>query len=125
GRGDVNVLTRPRGIRARLTLTYTLVLALILIGVGAVSHRILKNRLDSALTEELAERAAALRGYLRFENGGVSLSFDPSDPEEAYFVQTSTRFYQIYDANTGELLAQSPELDLLGLELTPEEVRTM
>src|SRR5262249_57846464 len=50
---------------------------------------------------------------------------DPSDPEEAYFVAASTRFYQIYELNTGRLLAQSPELNLLGLELTPEEVRAM
>jgi heavy metal sensor kinase len=121
----VNFFSRPRGIRARLTLVYILVLTIILIGFGAVSYRILKSRLDNSLSQELAERGAALRGYLHFQGGEVSLEYDQGDPEEAYFVQASIRFYQIYDVNTGRLLAQSPELNLLGLELTHEEVRTM
>jgi heavy metal sensor kinase len=121
----VNIFTRPRGIRTRLTLAYIFVLTIILVGFGAVSFRILKNRLDNALSRELAERGAALRGYLHFEDGEVSLNFDPTDYEQAYFVQSSTRFYQIYDINDARLLKQSQELDLLGLDLTAEEVRAM
>lgn len=121
----MSIFKRPVSIRARLTLTYTLVLTIVLIAFGAVAFRILKSRLNSSLSRELIERAAALRGYLRFEDGEVSLNFDPNDPEQAYFVEASTRFYQIYDLDDGRLLAQSPELNLLGLELTPEEVRVM
>ena len=116
---------RARSIRARLTLTYVLVFSLVLTAFGAVSFRILKNRLNNSLSQELVERAAGLRGYLRFEEGQVSLSFDPNDPEQAYFVEASMRFFQIYDLSDGRLLKQSPELGFLGLELTPEEVHMM
>ena len=35
----------------------------------------------------------------------------------------ATRYYQIYDANTGRLLVQSPALEPLGLHFTPAEVQ--
>jgi len=119
------VRLRPIGIRGRLTLSYVLIFAMALGGFGIVSYEFLKSRMDTALSEELAERAAGLRGYLRFDNGAATLRFNPNDPEQAYFVQVSTRYYQIYDANSGMLLAQSPELDFLGMQLTRDELRTI
>ncbi len=116
---------KPIGIRGRLTLTYILILAGVLGSFSIVSYTILKNRLDTALSEELAERAAGLRGYLQFDRGAATLNFNPNDPEQAYFVQVSTRYYQIYDATSGRLLAQSPELDFLGMQLTQEELRAI
>jgi heavy metal sensor kinase len=92
---------------------------------GAVSYRMLESRLDSSLSRELEDRAAALRIYLHFEEGEAEWTFDQTDPEEEYFIKNATRFYQIYDLKTGRLVAQSPELNFLGLELTPEEVQTM
>jgi two-component system OmpR family sensor kinase len=118
------VKIRPIGIRARLTLSYVLIFAVLLTSFGMVAYGVLKSRLDRALSEELAERAAALRGYVRFENGTAVLTYDSNDPEEALFIRVSTRYYQVYEGSTGRLLAQSPELEFLGLELSPDEVRT-
>jgi heavy metal sensor kinase len=115
---------RPIGIRARLTVTYALVFVALLGAFGVVSYRVLKNGLDDALSDELVNRAAALRGYLRFTKDNATLSFNHDDPEEAYFIQISTRYYQIYEIGTGRLMAQSPELEILGLDLNPEEVES-
>jgi len=119
------VKLRPLGIRARLTAVYVLLLAAAFTAFGAVSYRILKSRLDNDLSQELVNRGAALRGYFHFDNGDVELTYDADDPEQASFIQISTRYYQIYNARNGRLMAQSPELEVLGLELTPEEVRAV
>ena len=49
--------------------------------------------------------------------------FDSNDPEEALFVRTATRYYQIYDLATGELVHQSQDLALLGLQFNASEIR--
>src|SRR5205085_4719467 len=65
-----------------------------------------------------------LHGYIHFEDGTPEVAFDRTDPEEAAFVQRATRFYQIYDATTGTLLAQSDAIEPLGLTFTPTEVKS-
>ena len=110
---------RQIGIRTRLTLVYSFVLACILVSVTAVSYRFLKFRLDENLRQELRERSAGLRGYLRFEDGKPEFKYDPDDPDEAFFVESSTRYYQIFDLASGDLLDQSHELDLLKIDERP------
>src|SRR5262245_6277211 len=51
------------------------------------------------------------------------LTFDPNDSEVAFFVKTATRYYQLYDVSTGTMIEQSPELQLLGLQFTADEIR--
>lgn len=111
-------------LRTRLTVFYTLVFGALLIALAAVSYRVLAQQLDSDATANLSELTNGLHGYVHFENGVPTIAFDGTDPEEAAFVQRATRFYQIYDATTGTLLAQSDALEPLGLTFTPAEVKS-
>jgi len=110
-------------LRSRLTFVYTVVFGVLLAAIATVSYRVLAYQLDADVTSSLRERTSGLHGYLRFAGGQPSVFYDPADPAEAAFVQDATRYYQIFDANTGRLLAQSDALRLLGLEFTPAEVR--
>lgn len=113
------------GLRSKLTLLYTAIFTALLGGLFIAAYYLLESDLENAATDELVERAAALRGYFRFENDEPVLVFDASDPEVAYFINTATRFYQIYDLASGDLVTQSPELQLLGLGFGPDELRTI
>jgi heavy metal sensor kinase len=113
------------GLRTQLTLIFSLVFAGILFLNTAISYRILKFRLDENLRQELRERAAGLSGYLRFTVGKPHFDYDADDPDEAYFVETSTRYYQIFDKTTGELIDQSHELDLLDFDIDPKDVKAL
>lgn len=77
------------------------------------------------MRKELVERAAALRGYLHFEGKTPRFVYDASDPEEAFFVREATRYYQIYNAATGELVERSPEIKAMGFQYTPSEIRDL
>jgi heavy metal sensor kinase len=116
---------KPLGLRTKLTLAYASILALLLAGFGWFFYHALALRLEKAANEELEERAAGLRGYLRFQDGKPEFDYDPDDPEQAYFVRTATRYYRVYDVNTGELLVESEELRLLELGLSPDQVRRL
>jgi two-component system OmpR family sensor kinase len=110
-------------LRTRLTVFYTAVFALLLTSMSVLAYRALASQLDADATAALTRLTNGLHGYLRFDGGVPSLEFDASDDEEAAFVHDATRYYQIYDANTGALLVQSEPLEPLGLRYTPTEVR--
>ncbi len=116
---------KPLGVRTQLALFYAVVVGIVLSLLGALFYHTLTLRLERSINAELDERAAALRGYLQFKDDKPILHYNTDDPEESYFIRTATRYYQVYDSPTGELLVQSPELDLLGMSLPPEEVRTL
>jgi len=112
-------------LRTRLTVFYTLVFGTLLALLATVSYRVLARQLDDDATASLEEMTNGLHGYLQFEDNKPAIVYDGGDPDEAAFVQRATRFYQIYDASTGALLAQSDTLAPLGLDLfTPREVRS-
>ena len=115
---------KPLSLRLRLTLIYAGLSAMVLVGFGMLSYRTLAIRLETSLDQELDERAAGLRGYLRFPSGSPQLVFDAKDPEEAFFIRTATRYFQVLDASTGEILIQSQELQLLGANPSLDEVRS-
>jgi len=110
--------------RTRLSVFYTMVFGMLLTAIAAVSYRAVAQQLDSDATTGLIELTNGLHGYLHFEGGKPSIVYDSGDPEEAAFVQRATRFYQIYDATTGVLLAQSEAIAPLGLAFTPAEVKS-
>ena len=111
-------------LRTRLTVFYAGIFAVLLVALAAVSYRALADQLDSDATANLDELTNGLHGYIHFNDGVPEVSFDRTDPEEAAFVQRATRFYQIYDAQTGALVAQSDALEPLGLTFTPDEVKS-
>jgi heavy metal sensor kinase len=51
------------------------------------------------------------------------LAFNPNDPVQAAFVYEATRYYQIYDAGSGQLLVQSDAVESMGLTFSRAEVR--
>jgi signal transduction histidine kinase len=116
---------KPRGLRFKLTLLYTAIFAVLLSGFFVVAYYLLASQLEGTATDELVELATGLRGYLRFHNGQPRLAFDADDPEVAFFVRTATHYYQIYDLSTGAVLAQSPDVQFLGVEFTPDELRSI
>lgn len=114
---------KPLSLRTTLTLSYAAILALLLAAVGVLYYRALARQLDADASADLDEITSGLHGYLRFDHGVPVLAYDQSDPEEVSFVDRATRYYQIFDANTGQLLVQSPAMAPLGLEYTPQEIR--
>jgi heavy metal sensor kinase len=116
---------KPRGLRFKLTLLYTAIFTVLLGTFFVLAYYLLANQLEATATDELVELATGLRGYLRFEGNQPVLPFNADDPEVSFFVRTATRYYQIYDLSTGAVLAQSPDVQFLGLEFTPVELRSI
>lgn len=110
-------------LRARLTLVYTVVFGVLLVAIAAVSYSVLAYQLDADVSTKLAELTRGLHGYVRFGSGAPELVFDRADPAETAFVGEATRYYQVFDATSGELVVQSDAMRPLGLEFTPAEVR--
>ena len=116
---------KPLKLRTKLTLLYAAVFSVLLAAAGVLFYNILSYQMDRSLRDELIERAAALRGYLRFPKDQVTLVYDASDPEEAFFVGNATRFYQIYNALDGTLVTRSDQLRALEFQYTRDEVRNL
>ncbi|HET7696659.1 MAG TPA: ATP-binding protein [Vicinamibacterales bacterium] len=110
-------------LRSRLTLVYAAVFGVVLIAIGAISYNVLAYQLDADVSTNLAGLTRGLHGYLRVADGAPAVVFDPADPAQAAFVDEATRYYQLFDAASGELILRSTALAPLGLELTPAEVR--
>jgi two-component system, OmpR family, sensor kinase len=110
-------------LRSRLTLVYTAAFGVLLFAIVVIAYRTLAHQLDADATARLTELTEGLHGYLRFEGGTPALVFDQNDADQAAFVHEAGRYFQIYDADTGELLVQSDALGPLGVRFTPAEVR--
>ena len=111
-------------LRTRLTLLCAATFAVLFALVSIASYRLLARQLDVDATAHLTQLTTGLHGYLQFDGGRPTIAFDDSDTDQVAFVHEATRYYQIYNAHSGQLLAQSDGLDALGLHFTPDEVRT-
>jgi heavy metal sensor kinase len=112
-------------LRARLAASYTAFVALLLVVLSVVSYSVLARQLDQDATTRLTELTDGLHGYLRVDGDMPTLAFDTSDADQATFIHEATRYYQIYDAETGRLIVQSAGFEPLGLHFTPAEIRTL
>jgi heavy metal sensor kinase len=112
-------------LRARLAASYTALVALLLAVLSVVSYRVLARQLDQDATTRLTELTDGLHGYLRVGGDLPTLAFDANDPDQATFIHEATRYYQIYDAETGQLIVQSAGFEPLGLHFTPAEIRAL
>src|SRR5881628_4070087 len=113
---------KPLTLRTKLTLFYSITVSVLLTGFALVYYRVFSVGLDQALTQELIDRTSGLRGYLRFEEGQPVFAYDPTDPDEVSFINTATRYYQVYEIRNGTLLAESDELRALGVEYSAEDL---
>jgi two-component system, OmpR family, sensor kinase len=114
---------KPLPLRTSLTLAYAAILSLVLTALGFGYHSALVRQLDSSTTAQLEDKARGLHGYLQFRNGAPALAYNEDDPEEVALINDATRYFQVYDGNTGTLLTQSPGMESLGLRYTAAEVR--
>ena len=114
---------RPLTLRTKLAVFYAIAVSLLLSGFALVYYRVLRVNLETALSDELIERAAGLQGYLRFEDGKPVFVYDDKEPDQVSFVQAASRYFQLYDTTTGDLLAESPELEALGVQYSSNDVR--
>ena len=98
-------------LRTRLATVSSMVFGLLLAALSLVSYQVLARRLDADVTERLTQLTDGLHGYLRFSDDTASLAFDASDNDQAVFIHEATRYYQVYDADTGRLLDPIERLD--------------
>lgn len=113
----------PLPLRTRLTLIYTAILALLVTALSVTYYRVLALQLDADATADLSELTSGLHGYLHAEDGQPVLVYDKADPDQVAFVEAASRYYQVFDADTADLLAQSTAMQPLGLRYTPAEVK--
>src|SRR5215831_5418640 len=113
---------RPLTLRTKLTLFYSITVSILLTGFGLVYYRVLSVGLDRDITQDVIDRASGLRGYLRFEEGVPTFDYDPNDPDELSFINTATRYYQLYELRTGTLIAESDELRATGIQYSPQDL---
>ena len=111
-------------LRARLAVIGAAVSGLLLAMLSVVSYGVLARLLDADVSTRLTGLTEGLHGYLRFDAGTPTFAFNPADGDQIAFIQEATRYYQIYDTDTGQLLAQSDGLAPLGLSLTRAEVES-
>ena len=113
---------RPLTLRIKLTLFYSITVSVLLTGFALIYYRALSIGLNRDLTQEVIDRTSGLRGYLRFEEGLPAFAYDPNDPDEASFISTATRYYQVYEIRSGTLLAESDGLRASGVQYSPQDL---
>jgi heavy metal sensor kinase len=109
-------------LRARLAVIATTVSGLLLAGLSIVSYNVLARWLDDDVSTRLTELTEGLHGYLRYDSDVPRVDYNVNDTDQQSFVSEATRYSQIYDARSGRLLFQSPDIAPLGLSLTPGEI---
>src|SRR5215475_6580947 len=100
---------RPLALRTKLTLFYSITVGILLTGFALIYYNVLSVGLDGDLTQGVIDRTEGLIGYLHFADGKPELEYDANDPDELTFINTATRYYQIYEIRTGKMLDQSDE----------------
>ena len=70
----------------------------------------------------MLDRTSGLRGYLHFDEGQPVFTYDQNDPDELSFINTATRYFQVYEGHSGTLLWESEELQATGVTYSPADV---
>jgi heavy metal sensor kinase len=112
-------------VRTRLTLFYSVVLSVMLAGFGILFYHALGPFIERDITKELEDQVAFLHSHMRVDGNGVQLAFNPDNREEAYLSHVATRFYEVYELPSGNVVVQSEELELLGFRPMPDAVRAL
>ena len=114
---------KPLSLRTKLTLFYVTLFSIVLIAFSALFYRTLDQRLERNVDEDLVQISGGLHGYLQIKNGRPELAYDANNEQESDFIHSATRFFEVRDGETGEVILQSREVRELGVTLSPEEVR--
>jgi two-component system, OmpR family, sensor kinase len=109
-------------LRTQLALLYAILFASLLGIAGFGVYRLMSLRLRADADDNLVDHMAGLWGYIRFTNARPEIKYDPKNQYQAYFLREATRYYQLYDARTGELLLESDDSALLHMAFQPADV---
>jgi heavy metal sensor kinase len=113
---------KPLTLRTKLTLFYSITVSILLAGFALIYYRVLAGSINRELTQDIVDRNSGLRGYLRFEEGQPIFVFSPTDPDEVTFISRATRYYQLYEIKTGQLLAESDEFRNRQVRFSPSDI---
>ena len=102
--GKVQRITRS--LRFRLTVGYALFFSVMLIGVGTLYRQKLAASLDTQIRDGLEQEWAAVKGYLRIENGRPIWYYDRDDPDESFIIERLRHVYVVADGH-GKVLADT------------------
>lgn len=117
---DRQLARTTRGLPFRLTLSYAVFFTLMLAVVGVLFRGALQSRLDAGLREVLDQEWAAMKAYLRVEDGRVTWFFDREDPDEAAIVARMRRLCLLADGE-GRTIEASELSSSLNIE-TPARI---
>jgi heavy metal sensor kinase len=81
--------------------------------------------MERSITRQLKDQVAFVHSHMQTENGTVQLAFDPANRQQAYLVHVATRFYEVFELPSGDLVVQSEEMELLGVRPLPDTVRAL
>ena len=113
------------GVRTRLTLFYSAVLFFMLAIFGVLFYHALGLFMERSITAQLKDEVAFVHSHMQTENGTARLAFDPDNRQQAYLVHVATRFYEVFELPSGNLVVQSEEMELLGVRPSPNTVRAL
>jgi heavy metal sensor kinase len=114
---------RPLTLRTKLTLFYSITVSVLLTGFALIYYRVLAVGIEQDLTQDILDRTSGLRGYLRFEEGQPFFTYDVNDPDEATFINQATRYFQVYEVKTGDLLRESDEISSSHVRFSPLDIQ--
>src|SRR5262249_518219 len=118
-------LMKAMNLGLRLTLFYSAMMTVMLAFFCLLFYHSLGLVVENRLTQELRQRVNFLNNFQHVEAGGLQLVFNPADREQSYLVHSAARYYQVFQLPSGQLLVQSQEIELLGIELSPQDVRSL
>ena len=104
--------------------SYALFFALVLIGVAWLFRGRLEISLQDQSRSVLSQQWAAMKGYLRIEDGYTRWLFDRDDPDESLIVNEVRRVYMLADAQGKPIEWSTTYHDALGLD-PPAEIRAL
>lgn len=113
-----------RGLRFRLMFSYALFFTLILIAVAWLFRSRLESSLDAQSRDVLSQEWAAMKGYLRIEQGVPRWLFDRDDPDESLIVNQVRRVYMLADAQGKPIEWSNLYNEALGLN-PPEQIKAL
>jgi heavy metal sensor kinase len=112
----------PVKLGTKLAIWYALLFALLLGSSALALFELLELRLRAEADDNLIDHVAGLWGYVEFHGEKPVLKYDPQNKYLTYFLREATRYYQIYDAQSGVLLLESEDSALMQLSLSPAQI---
>jgi heavy metal sensor kinase len=94
----------------------------VLTGVAGVAvYQSAEHRFNAVTDKRVSDLCTGLWGYIVFVDNKPTLAYDDQQREILHFISDASRFYQLYDGVTGQLLSQSKDAAQMHLALPAVE----